>query len=63
MNANEVIAGRANEILTGHARRQDPGPSQRPLSTRASRPTTAFPTAMHVAAGAAVHRRLLPALS
>src|SRR6476659_505067 len=61
MNANEVIAGRANEILTGKRGGKEPvHPNDHVNKTQSS--NDSFPTAMHVAAGRAVHRTLLPAL-
>src|SRR3569833_484264 len=61
MNANEVIAGRANEILTGKRGGKDPvHPNDHVNRSQSS--NDSFPTAMHIAAAMAVHRRLLPAL-
>src|SRR5918993_2815154 len=61
MNANEVIAGRANEILTGKRGGKDPvHPNDHVNQSQSS--NDSFPTAMHIAAARAVHRRLLPAL-
>jgi fumarate hydratase class II len=61
MNANEVIAGRANEILTGKRGGKSPvHPNDHVNRSQSS--NDSFPTAMHIAAAIAVHRRLLPAL-
>src|SRR3954470_7152713 len=61
MNANEVIAGRANEILTGQRGGKSPvHPNDHVNQSQSS--NDCFPTAMHVAAGRAVHMKLLPAL-
>jgi fumarate hydratase class II len=61
MNANEVIAGRANEILTGKRGGKEPvHPNDHVNKSQSS--NDSFPTAMHIAAGRAVHGRLLPAL-
>src|SRR5881275_249441 len=61
MNANEVIAGRANEILTGKRGGKAPvHPNDHVNKSQSS--NDSFPTAMHIAAGRAVHMRLLPAL-
>jgi fumarate hydratase, class II len=61
MNANEVIAGRANEILAGKRGGKSPvHPNDHVNKSQSS--NDSFPTAMHIAAGRAVHRRLLPAL-
>jgi fumarate hydratase class II len=61
MNANEVIAGRANETLTGNRGGKSPvHPNDHVNKGQSS--NDSFPTAMHVAAGIAVRRRLLPAL-
>jgi len=61
MNANEVIAGRANEQLTGTRGGKSPvHPNDHVNKGQSS--NDSFPTAMHIAAGRAVHRRLLPAL-
>jgi len=62
MNANEVIAGRANEQLTGVRGGKDPvHPNDHVNQGQSS--NDSFPTAMHIAAGIAVARRLLPALA
>src|SRR5919112_302022 len=61
MNANEVIAGRANEMLTGKRGGKEPvHPNDHVNKSQSS--NDSFPTAMHIAAGRAVHARLLPAL-
>src|SRR5205085_5267760 len=61
VNANEVIAGRANEILTGKRGGKAPvHPNDHVSKSQSS--IDRFPTAMHIAAGRAVHMRLLPAL-
>jgi fumarate hydratase class II len=61
MNANEVIAGRANEQLSGTRGGKSPvHPNDHVNKGQSS--NDSFPTAMHIAAGRAVHRRLLPAL-
>jgi fumarate hydratase class II len=61
MNANEVIAGRANEILTGKRGGKEPvHPNDQVNKSQSS--NDSFPTAMHIAAGRAVHNRLIPAL-
>jgi fumarate hydratase, class II len=61
MNANEVIAGRANEILAGKRGGKEPvHPNDHVNKSQSS--NDSFPTAMHIAAARAVHRRLLPAL-
>lgn len=61
MNVNEVIAGRANEMLTGTRGGKAPvHPNDHVNMSQSS--NDSFPTAMHVAAATAVHRRLIPAL-
>jgi fumarate hydratase class II len=61
MNANEVIAGRANEILTGKRGGKEPvHPNDHVNKGQSS--NDSFPTAMHIAAGVALNKRLLPAL-
>ena len=61
MNANEVIAGRANEQLTGERGGKEPvHPNDHVNKGQSS--NDSFPTAMHIAAGIAVYRKLLPAL-
>ncbi|QDP19368.1 class II fumarate hydratase [Sphingomonas xanthus] len=61
MNANEVIAGRANEQLTGSRGGKDPvHPNDHVNKGQSS--NDSFPTAMHISAGIAIYRRLLPAL-
>ncbi len=62
MNANEVIAGRANEQLGGTKGGKEPvHPNDHVNKGQSS--NDSFPTAMHIAAGLAVSRRLLPALT
>ncbi len=62
MNANEVIAGRANEQLGGAKGGKEPvHPNDHVNKGQSS--NDSFPTAMHIAAGLAVSRRLLPALT
>ena len=61
MNANEVIAGRANEQLTGTKGGKEPvHPNDHVNKSQSS--NDSFPTAMHIAAGLAVAKKLLPAL-
>src|SRR5918997_4931996 len=61
MNANEVIAGRANERLTGNRGGKEPvHPNDHVNKSQSS--NDSFPTAMHIAAGRAVHAKLLPAV-
>ena len=61
MNANEVIAGRANEVLAGTRGGKSPvHPNDHVNAGQSS--NDSFPTAMHIAAGMGVSRRLLPAL-
>ncbi|KRB79391.1 fumarate hydratase [Sphingomonas sp. Root710] len=61
MNVNEVIAGRANEMLTGQRGGKSPvHPNDHVNMGQSS--NDSFPTALHVAAALAVHRRLYPAL-
>ncbi|MDB5697938.1 MAG: fumC, partial [Alphaproteobacteria bacterium] len=61
MNANEVIASRANEILSGRKGGKSPvHPNDHVNKGQSS--NDSFPTALHVAAARAVHKRLLPAL-
>ena len=61
MNANEVIAGRANEQLTGTRGGKEPVHHNDHVNMGQSS-NDSFPTAMHIAAGIAVGRKLLPAL-
>src|SRR6478735_700383 len=62
MNANEVIAGRANEALTGSRGGKSPvHPNDHVNKGQSS--NDSFPTAMHIAAGIAVYRKLMPALA
>ena len=61
MNANEVIAGRANEQLVGTRGGKSPvHPNDHVNKGQSS--NDSFPTAMHIAAGIAIYRKLLPAL-
>jgi fumarate hydratase class II len=62
MNANEVIANRANE-LAGVARgsKSPIHPNDHVNMSQSSNDT--FPTAMHMAAAAAIHEQLLPAVT
>ncbi len=61
MNVNEVIAGRANEQLAGKRGGKAPvHPNDHVNMGQSS--NDSFPTALHVAAALAVHRRLYPAL-
>ena len=61
MNANEVIAGRANEQLAGTKGGKEPvHPNDHVNKGQSS--NDSFPTAMHIAAGIAVAKQLLPAL-
>ena len=61
MNANEVIAGRANEALAGTRGGKTPvHPNDHVNQSQSS--NDSFPTAMHIAAGIAVSRQLVPAL-
>ncbi len=61
MNANEVIAGRANETLAGTRGGKTPvHPNDHINKSQSS--NDSFPTAMHIAAGIAVSRTLIPAL-
>ena len=61
MNANEVIAGRANEVLAGIRGGKAPvHPNDHVNMGQSS--NDSFPTAMHIAAGICVNRKLVPAL-
>lgn len=62
MNVNEVIANRANEILGRPLGTKD-GVHPNDHVNRAQSTNDSFPTAMHVAAGLAVHEQLLPELA
>ncbi len=62
MNVNEVIAGRANEILTGQRGGKSPVHPNDHVNMHQSS-NDSFPTALHIAAGVAVHGALLPALA
>ena len=62
MNVNEVVAGRANEILTGKRGGKSPvHPNDHVNKSQSS--NDSFPTAMHISAAVAIHRRLFPALT
>jgi fumarate hydratase class II len=61
MNANEVIAGRANERLAGTRGGKSPvHPNDHVNKGQSS--NDSFPAAMHIAAGIALYRKLIPAL-
>ena len=61
MNLNEVIANRASELLGGDIGTKRPvHPNDHVNMSQSSNDT--FPTAMHIAAGEAVVRRLVPAV-
>ena len=61
MNLNEVIANRASELLGGVIGTKKPvHPNDHVNMSQSSNDT--FPTAMHIAAGEAVVRRLVPAV-
>ena len=60
INANEVIAGRATEILGGDRQSRLVHPNDHVNFGQSS--NDVIPTAIHVAAAAAVHESLLPAL-
>ncbi len=61
MNMNEVLAGRANELLgAGRGGRHPVHPNDD--VNRGQSSNDSFPTAMHLAAVAELHARLLPAL-
>ena len=60
INANEVIAGRATEILGGDREARLVHPNDHVNFGQSS--NDVIPTAIHVAAAAAVHESLLPAL-
>ncbi|MEO8249813.1 MAG: class II fumarate hydratase [Burkholderiales bacterium] len=62
MNVNEVLANRASELLggeRGEARKIHPNDDV----NKSQSSNDVFPTAMHVAATIAIHKRLLPALA
>ena len=62
MNANEVISNRAIALAGGELGSKDPvHPNDHVNLSQSSNDT--FPTAMHIAAVGALHRRLLPALA
>ena len=61
MNANEVIAGRANELLTGRRGGKSPvHPNDHVNMGQSSNDT--FPSALHVAAIAALNQGVIPSL-
>jgi fumarate hydratase class II len=62
MNANEVIASRANE-LDGHARDSAKPINKNDHVNMGQSSNDVIPTAIHVAALAAIHEELLPALA
>jgi fumarate hydratase, class II len=62
MNVNEVIAGIANDALTGKRGGTSPVHPNDHVN-RGQSSNDSFPTAIHVAAAAATHRNLLPALT
>jgi fumarate hydratase class II len=59
MNVNEVIANRANELAGGRLGSKEPLHPNDHVNLSQST-NDAFPTAMHLAAAAAIHGRLLP---
>ncbi|MGQ0663395.1 MAG: class II fumarate hydratase [Pseudomonadota bacterium] len=61
MNANEVIANRANQILGAPLGARDPVHPNDHVN-RGQSSNDSFPTAMHIAAVAEIHDRLLPGL-
>ncbi len=62
MNVNEVIAVRANEILTGNKQDKEPiHPNDHVNLGQSS--NDVIPSAIHISAVKALHKRLLPALS
>ncbi|HKT86254.1 MAG TPA: class II fumarate hydratase [Novosphingobium sp.] len=62
MNVNEVIANRANQMLGGKPGEQKPvHPNDHVNRSQSSNDT--FPSAIHIAVGAALTRKLLPQLS
>ncbi len=62
MNANEVIANRANEILGRPLGAREPVHPNDHVN-RGQSSNDSFPTAMHIAAVAEIHDRLLPGLA
>jgi fumarate hydratase, class II len=61
MNANEVIAGRANELAGGSRGGKQPiHPNDDVNRSQSSNDT--FPTALHLAAAAAIERELIPSV-
>jgi fumarate hydratase class II len=61
MNANEVIANRANEMLGSPLGSKNPVHPNDDVN-RGQSSNDSFPTAMHIAAVAEIHERLLPGL-
>src|SRR5204862_5289935 len=62
MNANEVIATRANEIASGQRHGREPvHPNDHVNQEQSS--NDVIPTAIHIAAAAAIMEELIPALS
>src|SRR5262249_51863399 len=61
MNANEVIANRANEMLGAPLGGKSPVHPNDHIN-RGQSSNDSFPTAMHIAAVAEIHERLLPGL-
>lgn len=61
MNVNEVIANRASELMGGERGQKKPVHPNDHVN-RAQSTNDSFPTAMHVAAAAETHERLLPAI-
>jgi fumarate hydratase, class II len=61
MNMNEVLANRANELLGGSRGAKQPVHPNDHVN-RGQSSNDSFPTAMHIAAVAEIHRSLLPAL-
>ena len=62
MNVNEVIANLANERLGGHRGDKSPVHPNDHVNLGQSS-NDSFPSAMHISAALAIHRRLLPALA
>lgn len=60
INANEVIASRATELLGGHRQERLVHPNDHVNFGQSS--NDVIPTAIHVAAAAAIHESLLPAM-
>ncbi|QSR85882.1 class II fumarate hydratase [Methylacidimicrobium sp. B4] len=61
MNCNEVIAGRANELAAGRRGGKAPIHPNDDVN-RSQSSNDAFPSAMHLAVGLALHQRLCPEL-